>query len=160
MKLTNTKSRQIVDASVLIAALDVSAGKTHDRAKELVSYLWHSGFGCVSTPVLEELSRVLLTKTPNALNLKDVTAIVQEYAYWKTHRPNSDDLCAAIASTEEYGIDLDTALLLQSAKALNAQVIWSAKADESLYGTFDGIEIRRLSLESTLKKVEKIEKVA
>ena len=149
MKLTNTKSRQLVDASVLIAALDVSAGKTHERAAELVKYLWHSGFGCLSTTVLEELSRILLAKSPNALSLKDVVAIVQEYAYWKTHRPSSEDLCAALAKTQEVGISFDTALLLESAKALNAQVIWSAKTDETLYGTYDGIELRRLSLESS-----------
>ena len=147
MKLTNTKSRQLIDASVLMAALDVSAGKTHERAAELVKYLWHSGFGCLSTAVLEDLSKSLLAKTPNALSLKDAIEIVQEYSYWKTHRPNAEDLCAALSITKEYNIDFDTALLLQSAKALNCQTIWSAQADENIFGTYDGIEIRTLSLE-------------
>ena len=52
--MSEPRSLQFVDTNILIYAHDVSAGRKHTRAKELMRDLWQSGEGCLSIQVLQE----------------------------------------------------------------------------------------------------------
>ena len=47
--------KYFVDTNILIYAHDRSAGRKHDRARQLIERLWASGQGVISTQVLQEL---------------------------------------------------------------------------------------------------------
>jgi len=52
---------QFVDTNILVYGYDVSAGKKHEIAKELLKELWDTRRGCLSTQVLQEFY-VTITK--------------------------------------------------------------------------------------------------
>ena len=48
------EGKMFIDTNILIYAFDVSAGKKHQVASHILSDLWNSGLGVLSTQVLQE----------------------------------------------------------------------------------------------------------
>jgi predicted nucleic acid-binding protein len=59
-----------VDTNVLVYAHDRSAGRKHQRARELVENLWRAGTGVLSTQVLQELCVSLRRKLEHPLPIR------------------------------------------------------------------------------------------
>ncbi|NUO09123.1 MAG: hypothetical protein HUU08_10660 [Candidatus Brocadia sp.] len=48
------EGKVFIDTNVIIYAYDTSAGAKHEIAKEILTDLWNSGLGVLSTQVLQE----------------------------------------------------------------------------------------------------------
>jgi predicted nucleic acid-binding protein len=57
-----------VDTNILVYAHDLDAGNKHDQAAEIVSQLWESRNGVLSTQVLQEFYVTLTRKVSSTLS--------------------------------------------------------------------------------------------
>lgn len=116
---------QFVDTNVLVYAHDVTAGVKHERARELVRSFWESGFGCLSTQVMQEFYVAVTHKVARPLPGEVAARIVADLAAWRVHAPGVADVLDAIDIHRRYGISYWDALVIQSALRLGCESIWS-----------------------------------
>ena len=50
------EDKAFIDTNIIIYAYDVTAGKKHETASIILTDLWDSGLGVISTQVLQDLS--------------------------------------------------------------------------------------------------------
>ena len=115
--------REFVDTNVFIYAFDQSAGRKRDAAVALLERLWSGHEGCVSLQVLQEFyvtsTRKLSMPPPAALTQ------VERLGKWIVHRPDLDDVTAAIRFHQSGNISFWDALIVRSALRLGCEVLWS-----------------------------------
>lgn len=116
---------QFVDTNVLIYAHDLSAGRKHSRARELIRDLWQSGAGCLSIQVLQEFYVNVTQKVAKPLAPEAAAQIVADLAAWHIHRPNVEDVLDAIRLQQRYHISFWDAMIIASAIQLDCETLWS-----------------------------------
>lgn len=124
---------QFVDTNILVYAYDISAGKKHEIAKELLEKLWNTKFGCLSTQVLEEFYVTVTKKVKKPLSFSEVSQIISDFASWKLDSPDISDILEAIKISERYMISFWDALVICSAMNLGCNVIWSEDLNSNQY---------------------------
>jgi predicted nucleic acid-binding protein len=117
--------RAFVDTNVLVYAHDVSTGAKHERARALVERLWQGRTGAVSTQVLQELYVSLRRKAAKPLPLEEARALVSDYLRWEVVVNSGESILDAIALEQRYGISFWDALVVQSARACGAEILYS-----------------------------------
>jgi len=118
-------SYQFVDTNVLVYAHDVTAGDKHARAKALVTSLWESENGCLSTQVLQEFYVTVTRKVARPLSSEVAAQIIADLAVWRVQVPDVADVLDAIELHRRYGTSFWDALVIQSASRLGCACIWS-----------------------------------
>ncbi|MFN0168588.1 MAG: PIN domain-containing protein [Bryobacteraceae bacterium] len=115
--------REFVDTNILVYAFDRDAGEKNRRAVALLERLWNERSGCLSLQVLQEFYVTVTRK----LNLPALEAIKQvgRFGKWVVHRPNLEDVLAAMELSRRKQISFWDALMLRSALALECSVVWS-----------------------------------
>jgi predicted nucleic acid-binding protein len=68
-----------VDTNILIYAHDISAADKHTTAVRILSELWDSRRGVLSTQVLQEFFVSATRKIPKPTNEHDATSIVRDF---------------------------------------------------------------------------------
>lgn len=116
---------QFVDTNVLVYAYDLSAANKHQRARDLVSDLWHNENGRLSIQVLQEFYVTVTGKIRSPLPTDRASQIVADLGQWKLHSPRVDDLLNAIDLQIRYKISFWDAMIIASARQLGCQVLWS-----------------------------------
>lgn len=116
---------QFVDTNILVYAHDITAGAKHARAKTLVTSLWESRDGCLSTQVLQEFYVTITRKVARPLASEIAARIVSDLAAWRVHVPAVADVLDAIEIHRRYDISFWDALVIQSATRLGCESIWS-----------------------------------
>jgi predicted nucleic acid-binding protein len=126
--------RVFVDTNVLVYAHDVSTGVKHEKARLLVERLWQDRIGAVSTQVLQELYVSLRRKAGRPLASEEARALVADYLRWDVVVNSGESILDAIALEQRYGISFWDALVVQSARACGAEVLYSEDlGDGQLY---------------------------
>ena len=74
--------KAFVDTNIVIYAYDNTAGRKHKVASRIVSDLWDSGLGVLSTQVLHEFFVSVTKKIPSPLNVKTAREIVSDLLSW------------------------------------------------------------------------------
>ncbi len=116
---------QFIDTNILIYAFDTSTGEKHKKASVLIQDLWRGENGCISIQVLQEFYVNATRKAPNVLDpLKAATAI-RDFSSWKVHRPDTEDVLAAITIQQRYQISFWDAMIIHSAQETNCQTLWT-----------------------------------
>jgi predicted nucleic acid-binding protein len=116
---------EFVDTNILIYAHDLSAGKKHLRARELIQELWENRTGCLSIQVLQEFFVNVTLKVANPLATETASQIVADLAVWRVHRPGVEDILDAIRFHNRYQISFWDAMIVVSALQLGCDTIWS-----------------------------------
>jgi predicted nucleic acid-binding protein len=123
--MTSMSARVFVDTNVLVYAHDVSTGAKHERARSLVARLWQERGGAVSTQVLQELYVSLRRKAGRPLSSEQARELVADYMSWEVVVNTSESILEAIALEQRYGITFWDALVVHSARACGAEVLYS-----------------------------------
>jgi predicted nucleic acid-binding protein len=123
--MTGSSGFQFVDTNILVYAHDVSAGDKHERAKKLIVDLWHSGKGCLSIQVLQELYVTIRQKIPRPVAAETASQIIVSLAEWRLHTPGVCDLLEAIEIHQRHRISFWDALIICSAVKLDCAIIWT-----------------------------------
>ncbi len=122
---------QFVDTNILVYAYDRTQGEKHVRARELLLSLWESGFGCVSTQVLQEFYVNVTRKSAAPLPPEQAMDVIQDFSDWKVHRAGIKDLVSAIQLQQRCRISFWDAMILQSARQSGCALVWSEDLSDS-----------------------------
>ena len=123
--MSEARSLQFVDTNVLIYAHDISAGRKHSRAKELLHDLWQSGDGCLSVQVLQEFYVNVTQKVAKPLPAEAAAQIIADLSVWEVYCPGTEDVLHAIQLQQRHQVSLWDAMILTSALQLGCRVLWS-----------------------------------
>ncbi|MGD0546574.1 MAG: PIN domain-containing protein [Terracidiphilus sp.] len=114
-----------VDTDILVYAHDRSAGKKHLRALMLLEQLWGSGWGVVSTQVLEELCVHLSRKAANPLPIEEVTLLIRDYSAWEVVPNTPASVIEALEIVARHKLPFWDALILEAAERSGASILYS-----------------------------------
>ena len=112
-----------VDTNILVYAHDLDAGNKHSIARELVSQLWETRTGILSTQVLQEFIVAITRKVPSPISLGQARRAVRNYAAWELVVNDSRIILQATEIQEAHQLSFWDALIVSAAFAGNAAVI-------------------------------------
>ena len=106
--------RTFIDTNVLIYGHDVDAKSKHDVAKAVISELWETHKGVLSTQVLEEFYVNVTRTIPHPLPKASARLVVSNYAMWCIDMSHGE-ISLAFGIEDEYRIGFWDALIVASA---------------------------------------------
>lgn len=126
-----------VDADILVYAHDRAAGVKRLRAQMVLEQLWTSGWGVLSTQVLEELCIHLCLNAANPLPVEEVSLMVRDYSTWEVVAKTPASVIDALEIVMRYKVPFWDALILEAAGRSGASVLYSGRlAAGQRYGAF------------------------
>jgi predicted nucleic acid-binding protein len=143
------RERQFVDTNILVYAYDQTAGAKHDKARALLTELFHTGEGCLSMQVLQEFFVSLTRKIRNPLESTEAARRVAYLSEWILHVPERSDLFSAIDLHEQLRISLWDAMVIQSARRLGCRVLWTEDLSDGQ--SYAGVTVRNPFLEMVME---------
>ena len=120
-----TEGKMFIDTNILIYAFDVSAGKKHQVASHILSDLWNSGLGVLSTQVLQEFYVNVVQKIQKPIDQKMAKEIIRDLLKWHVVVNNGDSILDAIDIAEKYGYSFWDSLIIEAALAGGVSVLLS-----------------------------------
>ncbi len=115
--------RAFVDTNILVYGLDLDAGAKNSIARELVTELWETRSGILSTQVLQEYFVAITKKVPNPLNVAQARRSVRNYCAWEVVVNDSQIILQATEIQEAHTLSFWDALIVSAAFAGNAETI-------------------------------------
>ena len=112
-----------VDTNILVYAHDLDAGNKHDQAAEIVSQLWESRNGVLSTQVLQEFYVTLTRKVSSTLSKLEARKLVQKYSHWHLVLNDPSIIIQASEIAESNNISFWDALIVSAAYSQNVPTI-------------------------------------
>ena len=112
-----------VDTNILVYAHDLDAGNKHDQASEIVSQLWESRNGVLSTQVLQEFYVTLTRKVSSTLSKLEARKLVQKYSHWHLVLNDLSIILQASEIEESNNISFWDALIVSAAYSQNVPTI-------------------------------------
>ena len=122
--------KTFVDTNILVYAHDQDAGKKNEIARELITELWESQSGVISTQVLQELYVTLTRKIPTPLKRSQVRRILNNYLTWEVAVNDGSTILQASEIEESYNIAFWDAMIISAAYAKNAARIFTEDLNE------------------------------
>jgi predicted nucleic acid-binding protein len=122
--------RTFVDTNILVYAHDLDAGKKHEIARAIVTELWESQSGVISTQVLQELYLTLTRKIPSPLKRAQVRRILNNYLAWDVVVNDGSTILQASEIEEAYNISFWDAMIVSAAYMKNAAIIITEDLNE------------------------------
>lgn len=116
---------EFVDANILVYAHDAGAGRKRDISAQLIDRLMTADEGALSTQVLAEFFVVSNRKIAAPLTPALAREIVRDFGDWHVHRPTAEDVLRAIDFSERHRIHFWDAMIVRSAQAMDASILWT-----------------------------------
>ena len=91
-----------VDTNIIVYAYDISAGEKHRKAVEIMKDIWSTGYGIISSQVLQEFFVNVTRKIAKPLNVLTAKEIVKDLLKWKTVSINGEIILEAIDIHNEH----------------------------------------------------------
>ena len=129
-----------VDTNILVYAHDLDAGNKHDQAAEIVSQLWESRNGVLSTQVLQEFYVTLTRKVSSTLSKLEARNLVQRYSHWHLVLNDPSIIKQASEIEENNNISFWDALIVSAAYSQNVPTILTEDLNHGQI--IEGISIR------------------
>ena len=123
--MSESSGLQFVDTNVLIYAHDLSAGRRHTVARDLVRGLWQSGESCLSIQVLQEFYISVTSKVARPLTRDAAARVVADLSAWPIHRPGVEDVLVAIQLQRRHQVSFWDAMIIASATQMGCHTVWS-----------------------------------
>ena len=112
-----------VDTNILVYAHDLDAGNKHDQAAEIVSQVWESRNGVLSTQVLQEFYVTLTRKVSSTLSKLEARKLLQKYSHWHLVLNDPSIILQASEIEESNNISFWDALIVSAAYSQNVPTI-------------------------------------
>ena len=127
-----------VDTNILVYAHDLDAGNKHDQAAEIVSQVWESRNGVLSTQVLQEFYVTLTRKVSSTLSKLEARKLVQKYSHWHLVLNDLSIILQASEIEESNNISFWDALIVSAAYSQNVPTILTEDLNHGqiIEGTF------------------------
>jgi predicted nucleic acid-binding protein len=108
--------RVFVDTNILVYAYDVSAGAKSQRARKILTDLWGSGLGVVSTQVLQEFFVTVTRKLPKHMDLDAARDIIADLLKWDAVIVDGAMILDAIDLQKSHGYSFWDSLIIVAAE--------------------------------------------
>jgi len=131
--------KTFVDTNIIVYAYDITAGEKHSAAKRLLSGLWRSGRGLVSTQVLQEIYVTVTAKIPRPLEPRPAAELIEDMLTWDVVVNDGDTILRAISLVCREKIQFWDALIVAAAARGGAERLVSE--DLSSGRTIAGVRI-------------------
>ena len=122
---TDTPKVAFVDTNILLYAHDRNAGAKQTRAAQLLTQLWENRSGALSTQVLQEFLVNVTRKLLPSIALPKARDIVRTYGHWVARDTQVADILRATELMELTSFNFWDSLILASAEAVGAEVLYS-----------------------------------
>ena len=119
------EDKTFIDTNIIIYAYDVTAGKKHDTARIIISDLWDSGLGVISTQVLQEFFVNVVRKIPKPIDKQQATEIVRDFLKWHVVVNTGDSIIDAIDICLRFGYSFWDSMIIEAAIKGGATVLIS-----------------------------------
>ena len=104
-----------IDTNIMIYAYDVSAAEKHQIASHILSDLWNSGLGVLSTQVLQEFFVNIVQKIQKPIDQKLAKEIVRDFLRWQVVVNNGDSIPDAIDIRDKYRYSFWDSMIIEAA---------------------------------------------
>ena len=112
-----------VDTNILVYAHDLDSGDKHGLAVDILSKLWESRNGVLSTQILQEFYVTLTRKVSSTLSKLEARKLVQRYSNWHVILNDPSIISQASEIEESYNISFWDALIVSAAYSQNVPTI-------------------------------------
>lgn len=119
------KTPSFIDTNILVYAHDISTGKKHELACDLIDGLQLNKACYISIQVMQEFHVTVTQKIKWPMTIDQSLAILLDLSNWTIHSPGIDDVFSAIALQQRYKLSYWDAMIIQSARACGCKVIYS-----------------------------------
>jgi predicted nucleic acid-binding protein len=118
----STRSSEIVfvDTNVLVYAHDASEGTRQPIAQTLISDLWRTRSGALSTQVLQEFYVVATRKFDPPMPRRQARDMVDAYGHWQLVETDVALIVAASQLEERHSLSFWDALIVEAARRVGA----------------------------------------
>ena len=103
-----------VDTNIIIYAYDITAGRKHQIASKILSDMWDSGLGVVSTQVLQEFFVNVTTKIPKPLDIKLAKEIITDLLTWNVVVIDGDFMLSGVEIHLKYQYSFWDSLIIEA----------------------------------------------
>lgn len=107
--------KTFLDTNIIIYAYDASAGMKHDIALQIMTDLWNSGNGILSTQVLQEFYVNVTRKIPKPLDLDLARQIIADLLKWDVVVNDGGSILDAIDIQKRHNFSFWDAMIIGSA---------------------------------------------
>jgi predicted nucleic acid-binding protein len=114
-----------IDTNILVYAHDLSTGKKHYLACNLIDGMQSKKVCCSSIQVMQEFHVTVTQKIKRPMTIDQSIAILADLSKWKIHTPGSEDVLAAIAIQQRYQLSYWDAMIVHSALVCNCERLYS-----------------------------------
>ncbi|MFH1672497.1 MAG: PIN domain-containing protein [Pseudomonadota bacterium] len=114
-----------LDTNIIIYAYDVTAGKKHEIAGKVMSDLWDSGLGALSTQVLQEFFVNVTKKIPKPLDVKLAKEIVTDLLRWDVVVNDGESILNGVEIHLQYQYSFWDSLIIEAATRCGAKLLLS-----------------------------------
>jgi predicted nucleic acid-binding protein len=119
------EDRIFIDTNILIYAYDITAGKKHAIASDMLASLWNSRLGVVSTQVLQEFFVNVVQKIQRPMDKRLAKDIVRDLLKWHVVVNNGDSILDAIDIHNRYGYAFWDAMIIEAAVKGGSAILMS-----------------------------------
>ena len=133
-------AKTFLDTNIVIYAYDASAGLKHEIARQIMTDLWTSGNGILSTQVLQEFYVNVTRKIPKPLELDLARQIVADLLKWDLVVNGGDSILDAIDIQKRHNFSFWDAMIISSAVTGGAVTLLSEDLTDGQI--IDGVTIR------------------
>ena len=123
--------KTFIDTNIIIYAYDITAGKKHKVAGDILAELWNSGLGVISMQVLQEFFVNVVHKIPKPINKQQAKKIVKDLLKWHVVVNTGDSIIEAIDICMKSGYSFWDSMIIQAAITSGAAVLISEDFQDS-----------------------------
>ena len=124
-------AKVFVDTKILVYAHDGAAGAKHLTAKSLISELWLSRNGAISTQVLQEFYVTVRNKVLNVESAGQAKRWLSHYLNWRIVVNDGTSVLRAVEIEQRYQLSFWDAMIVQAAKESGATILYSEDLNHS-----------------------------
>lgn len=119
------EDKTFIDTNIIIYAYDVTAGRKHKVAGNILAELWNSSLGVISTQVLQEFFVNVVHKIPKPIDKRQAKKIVRDFLKWHVVVNTGDSIIEAIDISLKSGYSFWDSMIIQAAITGDAAVLIS-----------------------------------
>ncbi len=119
------EDKVFIDTNIIIYAYDLTAGKKHETARLIITDLWDSGLGVISTQVLQEFFVNVVQKIPKPIDKQQAKEIVRDFLKWHVVVNTGDSIIDATDICLRFGYSFWDSMIIEAAIKGGATVLIS-----------------------------------
>ena len=119
------EDKAFIDTNIIIYAYDATAGKKHEIARTIITDLWDSGLGVISTQVLQEFFVNVVQKIPKPVDKQQAKEIVRDFLKWHVVVNTGDSIVDAIDICLRFEYSFWDSMIIEAAIKGGATVLIS-----------------------------------